>query len=154
MSFYVALHGTDSNFNTKLDQPLILNSDYEVTLSDISLNGNFLINYGTINVQSNNVNAYFLNIRQIEIEIILEDNLTIENFVKKINFILCHKIRFVLWSKITRNTSIRDFVYDHNINENTIIFLHHNQIYSTIFDGYKIIDIQGYMKKYFDLEKV
>lgn len=154
MSFYVTLHENKSNICTLLDQPLNLNHGYKVALTDININSKPLINFGSITIQSKELHHFSSNINKLEVEIILEDNLSIEDFVKKINFILCHKIRFALWTILTRKTSLYDFVFNYHIPDkriNKIIYLHKNKIITKKFDGYKIIKVQGYMEKIFKI---
>ena len=79
MSFYLTLHGTHSKFSTHLSNSIILKGDYDVALSDINFNSDMLINFGSIRLQNRQTQEIY------NVEIILHDNISVENFVNHIN---------------------------------------------------------------------
>ena len=157
MSFILTLHSSDCSLQNKLDQPIHLKSNYEVALTDLSFNVKPLINYGKLILESKDSFNLSLQIDRIEVQIILEDNLLTENFVIKVNRLLVNRIQYTIWRVINNayNVSFQEFLFKYSISDNgKIIYLHNNQIYPRKYDGYDIIEIQGYIKNIFILNQL
>ena len=158
MSFYVTLHGTTCTVKSELDPPLHLTSDYQVSLTDISFNSNLLVNYGCIilshddNIFKNNrieitVNSDYgcvipeADSKQIQLQIILEDNMPIDKFVQQVNDMILTEIYYTENPRLNNaysefeKVSKKDFVlkHVHNLLKPNIFYLKNNQMFVPCF---------------------
>ena len=159
MSFYMTLNGRKSNLITELDPPINLNNEYEVAITDISFNCKPLINYGTIKLQSKRFIDISNKVDKLEAQIILEDNISLEYFVEQINHILSYEIYYNYFKLYNETISITkgEFMSDDKIFtdfNDKLIYLFNKQIYPIEYEGYEIIEINGYIEKFFILNQL
>ena len=93
MSFYVTLpsnsstqsSNTQANFTTYLNNPLILNSKFEVALSEICFSGGFNVKLGSFKFLNPMFYLYEHRTEFIEFEMTIKNGISIDEFKDKLN---------------------------------------------------------------------
>lgn len=156
MSFYITLHNKESIFSTQLNNPIYLNGDYEVSLTDLHLNSNILFKYCTIKIKD--IDNDF----DLDFDIILKDNSPISDFIKKLNFEMTNTVYYYLYTLLfekdtkTKMSPQDVFLKIVNLDVFEYFSLKNNKIIFDNIDGFYLLEINGYMKKFFktDLSKL
>lgn len=151
MSFYITLHNKESIFSTQLNNPIYLNVDYEVSLTDLHLNSNIMVKFCTIKIK------YKYTDFDIDIDIILKDNIPISDFIKKLNFEMTNTTYYYLYTLIfeqegftkTEMSTQDEFLKLINFVVLEYFSLKNNEIIFNNIDGFYLFEINGYMKKFF-----
>ena len=158
MSFYITLYNQKSKFSTQLNDPIYLKGNYQVSLTGLNLDSNILkVKFCKIKIKYKYTD--FIS----EIDIILNDNISINDFIKKLNLEMTNNITHYLYNFLFRGPETKHLLLSKEQFLKTVAFviikyfkLENNKIIFEQVDGFYLTEIEGYMKKFFaqDLTKL